>query len=1239
MADPGSPALLACTIVARNYLPAAKVLASSYLTHHPRARLVVLVIDALGEELHEPGSHGAEYLTPAGLDLDPDEFARMAAAYTVTELSTALKPWLLRWALQQADVALYLDPDIEVYAPLSELPQRTLRHGLVLTPHVLAPMPRDGLRPTEADIMASGVFNLGFIAVARTAVPFLDFWQERLRTDAISAPAEQLFTDQRWVDNVPALYPHVVVDDPGWNVAYWNVYQRPLGIGADGTMTADGHRLRFFHFSGYRPEKPWLLSTHFADRPRVLLSEHPALAKLCRGYRDRLIAEGYAETLESVPYRFGTLADGTPLTATLRRAYRAAWLQAEIDGAPPPPSPFSGDPGAFLAWATAPADAAQRRVGSNRWAMMVWSSRVDLQQTFPHPLGTDAGDFRRWCAESGVAEGSVHPAAVPHDTSRNQVPVSAAPGANVLGYLTAELGVGELGRLVHEAVVASGLPVAAVVEDASVVNRTAHPLAPTVVQGPPRHPVTILCVNADMTASTLDAYPDLAEGRYVIGVWSWELDDFPPSMRGALSLVDEVWTISEFCRRAISRHSSVPVHTFPVPVRAQPARTEPTRTDPVRTGAGGRTRFLFAFDHNSVLERKNPIGAIMAFQRAFPNQEPVELVIKSINGERHPGDRERLRAAAAADPRIELVEHYLDADEVAKLFTTADCYLSLHRSEGFGLTIAEAMAHGLPVISTDYSGSAEVLPPAAGWLIPASLVKVGPGNPPYPAEARWADPDLEAAAAALRAVFTDPQEAARRGAAGRAHVAATRSQAAAARWTAERLTAAFDRWQHDRGTLGGRRGGPSAPLDAARAALRWRANPEMPSRIPLAPALRRAVLRGLNHYDEHQRKVLSTLVDGVAQALARSHDELSSRLDRLETRIEQAAAEDQQDLLDATVSRFDETLTARLRERDARLGALDVATGELRRHLDTARLAVRRHHDLLDPAILSDPSSEALSGVRTAPAAASEAVFTDVGMLRLPADDTVVLPWLRNYGTWEEPEAALIDALLSPGATFVDIGAHVGYYTVRALRRVGAGGAVIAVEPWHRVRELLARNVASNVEPATAAALTLVADAAWDVDEPLALHTAYDGNSGDSRVDPQNGSGEAGVRGIRLDDLAALRDRRVDVVKVDAQGRDHRALTGMAAILRRDHPTVICEFWPEGIREVGDDPEQVLARYQQWGYVIEPVLPHAGRRRQWRPAELLRLAESSSSDFVTLLLKPAEGKPADGGPADGGDAG
>ncbi|MGH4017461.1 MAG: glycosyltransferase, partial [Pseudonocardiaceae bacterium] len=767
MSETAGPALVACTIVARNYLPAARVLAASYLWHHPGARFVVLVVDALpGEAGRLSTAEGEELLDPVALDLDTAEFHRMATAYTVTELCTALKPWLLRWALGQADVAVYLDPDIEIYAPLPELVQQAVLHAIVLTPHVLQPMPRDGLRPSEADIMAAGVFNLGFIAVSGDAGPFLDFWQQRLRTDAISAPAEQLFTDQRWVDKVPALYRHVVVDDPGWNVAYWNVYQRPLQTEPNGYRTAGGYPLRFFHFSGYRPEQPWLLSTHFADRPRVLLSEHPELAALCGEYRDRLIAAGYAESLDAVSYRWNTLPDGTPLPVALRRAFRREWLRADRAGTAPPTSPFDGAAADFLRWATAPADRVQRRAGTNRWAMAVWSSRADLQRAFPRPLTEHAEAYREWCAGSGVTEGHLHPDAVPRRIDRTPVPVIKTAGATVLGYLTAELGVGELGRLVHQAVADSGLPVAAVVEDSTVVNRTEHPLPPGAGQRDVQYPVTLLCVNADMTATTLDLHPELAEDRYVIGVWSWELEEFPEWMHDAFARVDEIWTISEFCRDALTRHAPVPVHTFPVPVRPQPDRT------PVLREPGAGARFLFVFDHNSVFDRKNPLAVITAFQRAFPRDNTVRLVIKSINGDRHIGDRERLRLAAASDPRIELVEYYLGHDEVAKLFASADCYVSLHRAEGLGLTICEAMAHGLPVIATDYSGSSEVLPESAGWLVPATLVEVGPGRFPYPADALWAEPDLDRAAAAMRSVLADPADAARRGAAGRAHLAA-----------------------------------------------------------------------------------------------------------------------------------------------------------------------------------------------------------------------------------------------------------------------------------------------------------------------------------------------------------------------------------------------------------------------------------------------------------------------------------
>jgi FkbM family methyltransferase len=257
-------------------------------------------------------------------------------------------------------------------------------------------------------------------------------------------------------------------------------------------------------------------------------------------------------------------------------------------------------------------------------------------------------------------------------------------------------------------------------------------------------------------------------------------------------------------------------------------------------------------------------------------------------------------------------------------------------------------------------------------------------------------------------------------------------------------------------------------------------------------------------------------------------------------------------------------------------------------------------------------------------------------VLRLPADDTVVLPWLRTYGRWEADESRLLDVLLPPGGVFVDIGAHVGYFTVRALRLVGAGGAVYAVEPWRVVRELLEHNAAGNVPPELVrSALTVLPVAAWDADGPLRLALSADGNSGDNRIDP---SGAVEVTGVRLDAVPELLAApRIDVVKSDAQGRDHRALAGAEGLLAAHRPHVLCEFDPAAIAEAGQDAAAVLRLYRSWGYRPVPIGPtvvdavaSSGDARIPSEAggpsdgELIEIARSAAGGFITLWLCPAD---------------
>ncbi|MEX0874662.1 MAG: FkbM family methyltransferase [Actinomycetota bacterium] len=1209
----------AATIVARNFLPFAKVLADSYRRNHG-AEFTVLVVDAVEGELEEFGADEVvRLMTPEQLDIDQDDFSRMAMSYSAAELCTAVKPWLLRKLLVDHEVALYLDPDIEVFRPFAdEVGHIAAEHAIALTPHVLAPTPRDGLRPTEADLMASGVFNLGFIAVSRDAEEFLRLWETRLRQDAISAPGEQLFFDQRWVDNVPAMFPHKVISDPGFNVAYWNVYQRPLKRSAEGTITADGALLRFMHFSGYRPEMPWLTSVHYADNPRVLLSESPLLADIFENYRCKLLEAGY-ESVGSVPYRWAALADGTALPTSLRLAFRQAWMEAERLGKTPPRGPFGPDGASdFIAWATEPADAEQERAGLNLWALAVWETRHELQTAFPDPLGVHAASFRAWCNTSAVSEGELPAGAVPDLHQQKPVPIRRSLGVNLLGYLSTESGVGELGRHVQEAVRASGVPVAITIEESTVLNRTGHAIPEDTLQNEPEFGVSVVCVNADMTPMTLRMHPEFAKDRYVIGVWVWELADFPPAMRSAFAHVDEVWTCSDFCARSIANESPVPVQTFPTPVRDPFVTTHPERP------ADGMTRFLFVFDHNSVFARKNPTAATTAFERAFADRADVGLVIKSINGDKHPGDREQLRAAAAGDGRIELIEHYLDHDDVTKLFAVSDCYLSLHRSEGFGFTVAEAMAHGLPVIATDYSATKELLTIETGWPIPFRLVPVGPGNQPYPAGAEWAEPDIDSAVAALQEVADNPSLARQRGAAARQHVLSTRSLPVAADWVRERLEDAYEQWRN-KGGRGAVPTGPAAVVRAAREVMRWQPDTKAPSKLPLAPMLRRGVLRALDHHDNHQRIVLGVLMDAVEGGLS----QLADRADRAEqelarTRAMLAATQNERDKLAASsaqrIDAVDRKLIELLRGRDRRMDNAETALGDvasdLRRELPILRQGLLHLFDLLNPP----------------PEQPTETVATDVGMLRLPADDTVMLPWLRYYGTWEVDEARLIDRLLPEGGVFVDIGAHVGYFTVRALQRVGGNGSVIAVEPWSKVRELLEINVSVNVAPRVARALNVLPVAAWDSGGLLRLGLSDEGNTDDNRI-TSNGSVE--VEGVRLDGVPALSARRIDVVKSDAQGSDHRALAGMTELLKLHRPQVVCEFDPGSISETGDDPASVLRMYRSWGYLPVPITSallnessaaDVSRVRVNLPPtdeEIIESARNSEEGFVSLWLRLA----------------
>lgn len=730
-----------CTIIARNYLAYARVLTRSFIRHNAKGKVYVLVLDDVDEAV------GADedfvVIRPADLDIVPREFHNMAMIYDVMELATAVKPWLLRSLLDQGlSSVAYLDPDIKVYDNLEELSALAEEHGFVLTPHLLRPIARDGKNPSELDILISGTYNLGFIAVGGASRPFLSWWEERLARDCLHDVGRGLFVDQRWIDLAVHYFGHHAVRDDGFNVAYWNLDQRALGHSTRG-YNVGGQPLRFFHFSGFDPTKPDILSKHMRDAPRHVVTDG-ALRQIVEEYAEELLAAGHRQW-SVAPYGFSRTASGSFISRAMRDHYRRELLDGRRS--PALPDPFdSRDTTTMSQW-------------TGRWRTQAALSLLKDDYRLARSQVGLAIEFGRTIrSRGGVVARTADPRAgfpaVPQQVDRN---ASAVRGLNVIGNLKAESGVGELGRLATAALRTAGVSCSLFVNP---ITTSAQAACVPAAESRRVFDQNLVCANADqlpLLARLLG--PTLLRGRYNIGYWAWEVNLFPVEMAQSEQFVDEVWALSDYAATAIRTAVSKPVRSFPPPILT-PVPSRATRAD---LGLDAGYMFLFAFDFLSVFERKNPLAVVDAFRLAFPTPCGVTLVVKSVNGHARPAELLRLRQYATERPDVLICDESLRARDQVDLMATCDAYVSLHRAEGFGLTMAEAMSRGKPVIATGYSGNLEFMSPENSFLIPYTSTPVGPGSPPYPATATWADPDIDEASRVMRALVEDPSEGHRRG--------------------------------------------------------------------------------------------------------------------------------------------------------------------------------------------------------------------------------------------------------------------------------------------------------------------------------------------------------------------------------------------------------------------------------------------------------------------------------------------
>jgi len=282
------------TLCSNNYLAQAKVLADSVRQYHPDWTFLLGLVDKKHPSIAYD-ELGFEVLELASIE---PKMVALAQKYSIIELNTCVKPTFFEYLFEQrkASQAIYMDPDTCLYAPLdavsSLLPPGTQQH-FVLTPHILSPLPLDGLSPDEPLFLNYGLYNLGFLALARSSETqrFLRWWRERTYLKGFDNPARGLFTDQLWINLVPLYFEGAsILRHPGYNMAPWNLHERFLREGNGSFFLESGEALVFYHFSGFRPGVPRI----HKDYTRYTFDQRADLRRLYLEYEQKVLLSKYA---------------------------------------------------------------------------------------------------------------------------------------------------------------------------------------------------------------------------------------------------------------------------------------------------------------------------------------------------------------------------------------------------------------------------------------------------------------------------------------------------------------------------------------------------------------------------------------------------------------------------------------------------------------------------------------------------------------------------------------------------------------------------------------------------------------------------------------------------------------------------------------------------------------------------------------------------------------------------------
>lgn len=310
------------TVCSANHLAYCKTMVNSFLAHHQSYEVYIGLVDRIAGRFSKTDMAGATLIEIA--DMEIPQFEALLDRYTVIELNCAMKAFVAEYIFQNADpdILLYLDADMWIKHPLSEIEALLAEKSILLTPHFTKPLPDNQYKPLERDLLRSGIYNAGFMAFRKgdVATRFLQWWKGHMWNECYYNFAEGMGVDQVWLNLVPLLFEEVgIVTHPGANVAYWNLHERRLSNREQEVWVNEEKPLLFLHVSGYSFETPDILSRH---QTRFALQDEPVLAALLASYRAEVVTNGYDRFRHMTCAYAKPVKQSTGIMKTLNRLIR-----------------------------------------------------------------------------------------------------------------------------------------------------------------------------------------------------------------------------------------------------------------------------------------------------------------------------------------------------------------------------------------------------------------------------------------------------------------------------------------------------------------------------------------------------------------------------------------------------------------------------------------------------------------------------------------------------------------------------------------------------------------------------------------------------------------------------------------------------------------------------------------------------------------------------------------------------